>query len=205
MKIVGLTGAAGAGKDTAAGYALAWCERNGIEAERVAFADPLKVSAARALGFEGTAQECVALCNELKQPNVEIHVIDRASKEREEELLCEGKIGGRKYLQLYGTEAHRDVFGENFWVEVTERRLAEMAGAVDVVFLTDPRFENEAQMIHKHEGEIWEIVRPGLEKVEAHASEEGLPDGAIEFQLVNAGDLVDLQNLVEAACESNIA
>lgn len=204
MKIIGLTGAAGSGKDTACGFALEWCREKGIRAERFAFADALKVSAARALGFDGDREECVNLCNELKQPHVELHVVDRAAGEREDELLCEGKITGREFLQFYGTEAHRDVFGTEFWVETLEGYLAEAAGAVQVAFITDARFPNEAQMVHKHDGEVWEVVRPGQETVEAHASEAGLPDGAIEFQIRNDGSLEDLRTLIHSVCESNL-
>jgi hypothetical protein len=209
MKIIGLTGKAGAGKDTAAQFALDWCKRNGFAAERLAFADPLKVSASRALGFQGASwlgspeetAECVAFCNELKQTGTDIQVIRRGPDSCE----LEHSLSGREYLQFFGTEGHRDVFGQEFWVEVTERKLAEMAWAVDVVFITDTRFENEAQMVHHHEGEVWEIVRPELESSsDTHASEAGLSDDAIEFQLINSGDLADLQSLVELACEANL-
>lgn len=201
MKIVGFCGKMGAGKDTAAQFAIEWCRRQGLNAERMAFADPLKRSAAAALGYEQNGPEeptPVDICNRLKQSDVKIVVYTGYGSERYAELT------GREYLQRYGTEAHRDVFGPNFWVDVTERKLAEMSGAVDVVFLTDPRFGSEAKMIRHHEGEIWEVVRPDLESTDTHSSEAGLPDGAIEFQIINAGDLTDLQNLVESVCESNL-
>lgn len=207
MKIIGLTGAAGSGKDTACGFALEWCEEQGINAERLAFADPLKVSAAAAFGI--APDDALDFCNWLKQPGVFV------SAERLEGSAgdvpgvagsnIKGKrVTGRQLLQFYGTEAHRDVFGTNFWVEVTERKIGERAGIVDVVFVTDARFPNEAQMVHRHSGEVWEVVRPGQETVEAHASEAGLPDGAIEFQIKNDGSLEDLRGLIRSVCESNL-
>lgn len=221
MRIIGLTGAAGAGKDTVCGFALEWCEEEGLRAERLAFADPLKRSAAAALGFATGGEtgrpvsEAVEFCNDIKQPGVEVVVVQYGEEEIPDAGIPGGakqltsevltKITGREFLQFYGTEAHRDVFGPEFWVEVTERKLAERAGSdLDVVFLTDPRFANEARMIHKHEGEVWEVVRPGQTKVEAHASEAGLPEGAIEFQIVNDGSLDDLRALVRAVCDSNL-
>lgn len=214
MKIIGLTGKARAGKDTAAGFILTWCVLNGLTADRVAFADPLKRSVAAALGFNTGGEtdhpvaDAIDLCNELKLPGVEIHIVDRAAAERDHELWCEGKISGREFLQLYGTEAHRDVFGKDFWVEVTEKKLNAMAGAVDVAVITDCRFPNEAAMVNKYDGEVWEVTRADndtlTDGLEAHASEAGVPEGAIEFQILNDGDLGDLQALINSICESNL-
>ncbi len=207
MKIIGLTGAAGSGKDTACEFALEWCREKGIRAERFAFADALKVSAARSLGFEGDCEECVAFCNELKQPNKRILVLEKIVPDTSLEPPYEdvwAALSGREFLQFYGTEAHRDVFGKEFWVETLEGYLAEAAGAVQVAFITDARFPNEAAMVNKHEGEVWEVVRPGQETVEAHASEAGLPEGAIEFQIRNDGSLEDLRTLIRSVCESNL-
>jgi hypothetical protein len=59
-------------------------------------------------------------------------------------------------------------------------------------------------MINKHGGEIWEVVRPQQSKSEAHASEAGLPDGAIEFQIHNVSSLDVLRVLVRSVCEANL-
>ena len=209
MKIIGLSGAAGSGKDTVCGFALEWCEENGLKAERLAFADPLKVSAAACFGYPPS--KALEFCNWLKQPGV---FVTAERQEGDGDLPLEvaeahgikGKrVSGRQFLQFFGTEGHRDVFGSEFWVEVTERKLAERAGTdLDVVFLTDPRFPNESAMIHKHDGEIWEVVRPQQSTAEEHASEAGLPEGAIEFQIHNVSSLDALRVLVRSVCEHNL-
>jgi hypothetical protein len=208
MKIIGLTGAAGSGKDTVCEFALEWCEEHGLKAERLAFADPLKISAAACFGY--APSRALEFCSWLKQPGVFV------TAERLEGSAGDvpgaaasgikgQRVSGRRFLQLYGTEAHRDAFGSEFWVEVTERKLAERAGTdLDVIFLTDPRFPNEAQMIHKHDGEIWEVVRPGQSKVEAHASEAGLPEGAIEFCIYNDETLDSLRATIHSVCEEKL-
>lgn len=205
MKIIGLTGKAGSGKDTVAQLALEWCEENDINAERAAFADPLKLSAARALGASKTVtqEQAVQFCNELKESG-------RIKVELPTEPLDpirEYEISGREYLQWYGTEAHRDVFGTEFWVNATmeplDNRFRELR-APDVVFITDCRFPNEAAAVNERSGEVWEVVRPGVAAVAAHSSEAGLPEGAIEFQINNDGDLDDLRSLVRSICESNL-
>lgn len=206
MKIIGLTGKAGAGKDTACQYILDWCDRNGIEARRDAYADRLKLSAARSLGLTvgEPLEKAVQFCNELKTHGSITVTLDPKFPHREY------TISGREFLQWYGTEAHRDVFGESFWVDAVFRAI----DWPDVLVITDVRFDNEARAILNGDdptgeggwlGEVWEVARPDAEEVAAHSSEDGLSEGLIEFELLNTGDLVDLQNLVEAACESNIA
>lgn len=214
MKIIALAGEARAGKDTAAGIILEWCEEHNLNAVRVAFADPLKVSAARALGFNGTDEDCVDFCNDLKQSGVSIHLHVPNASELGPRQISQKLVTGREYLQLYGTESHRDVFGTDFWVEVTERKIdaldarAELGAEVDVVIITDCRFPNEAKMVNSRDGEVWEVTRPDnttlTDGLEAHRSETGLPDGAIEFQIANDGSLEDLWLLVRSVCEHNL-
>lgn len=224
MKIIGLSGVARSGKDTASGFALEWCAAEGYKAERVALADPLKVSAARALGFQGASTlgspeetaECVAFCNTLKQPDVTIHVslfhpgsTGPEPEPPEWEPLTE--ITGRQFLQFYGTEAHRDVFGEDFWTNVTRKILVEKeAAGIDIVFITDVRFPDEARFVYSEDdwdGEVWAVERPGAglsNGLEAHASEAGLPPEQIALVIDNAGKLEDLRDQVRLVCEDRL-
>lgn len=207
MKIIGLSGAAGSGKDTVCGFALEWCEENNLKAERLAFADPLKISVAACFGIP--PHEAIEWCNWLKQPGVFVTAESLEGGNgipgHVDSNISSRWVSGRQLLQFFGTEGHRDVFGSEFWVEVMERKLAERNGTdLDVVFLTDTRFPNEAAMINKHGGEIWEVVRPQQGAVEAHASEAGLPEGAIEFQIHNVSSLDALRVLVCSVCESNL-
>lgn len=217
MKIIGLTGAAGSGKDTACGFALAWCEAHGLNAERAAFADPLKVSAARALGFQGASElyspeevaECVAFCNEIKQPDVTVRVEKYippycGSEPVPPEYIPITEISGRQFLQFYGTEAHRDVFGQSFWTDVTAKYLDEReAEGVDVAFIADTRFPNEGQFVADL-GEVWSVERPLETKVEAHSSEIPLPDALIARLINNTGSLDDLRDQVRLVCEERL-
>lgn len=216
-KIIGLAGAAGSGKDTACGIALEWCRDVGIVAERVAFADPLKVSAARALGFQGASAlgspeetaECVAFCNDLKQSGVTIRVDlchpGTGWPEPEPpsyEPLAE--LSGRQFLQFYGTEAHRDVFGETFWSDALLNviKQKEQEG-VDVVFITDTRFENEGALVASL-GEVWRVNRPLEATVEAHASETPLCDELVAVEINNSGTLDSLRATIHSLCEEKL-
>lgn len=212
MKVIGLTGPAGGGKDTVCGFALEWCKEHNISAARFAFADVLKRSAASALGFHTggdtgrSVAEAIELCNKIKQPGVRVQVyqttFDPEDPPTDEDIA---NISGREFLQFYGTEAHRDVFGKEFWVDAMERKLSTAAGNVEVCFLTDTRFLNEAAMVYRHEGHVWHITRPEVEgAVEAHASEAGLPVKRSDVRINNHGTLEDLRAVVGSTCEDRL-
>lgn len=62
----------------------------------------------------------------------------------------------REALQKMGTEVGRDVFHQDFWVLQMENRLRF---SDDPVVITDVRFPNEIDWIHKMGGKIYEIQR----------------------------------------------
>jgi len=175
---------------------MKWCEENDLSAVRMAFGDLLKESAAACFGIP--ANEAIEWCDWLKRPGVFV----TAQRKEGADDLVERRVSGRQFLQFYGTEAHRDVFGDHFWADAVDRATYDLEA--DVVFLTDVRFDNEANLVHRHGGEVWEVVRPGLSAVEAHASEGGVPEGAIEFQIVNDGGLEDLRSLICSVCNHNL-
>lgn len=198
MQVIGLTGAAGAGKDTTAQFALEWCKENGLAAKRRAFADALKTSAAACFGVP--ADKAIEFCDWLKRPGVFV-----TAEELEGGGGAQTRVSGRRFLQFYGTEGHRDVFGSEFWVDIMESFLEEDGVlGVDVVFLSDPRFENEADMIRHHDGQLWHIERTAAPAVEPHASEDGLILSRNDSVIANVGDLQDLRTMVHSLCEQKI-
>jgi hypothetical protein len=123
--LLGLNGRRGAGKDTAFGFLGDWAAERGVSARRRGFADSLKLSFARIFIPDISLEEAIMWCDELKMDRD----LDRT---REPALLTirwgntdqhgtistiQHQINGRQALQRYGTEAHRDVFDENFWVD----------------------------------------------------------------------------------------
>jgi hypothetical protein len=202
MRLIGLSGAARAGKDTTGHFIQVWGDRQGFTVERHSFAAKLKVSAARALGQAelDDDSEAIAFCEYLKRGGV-IAIYDEDGSELR-------TISGREFLQLYGTEAHRDVFGSDFWVEALlaplDARVRELS-APSIAVITDARFPNEAEAIRARGGEIWEVVREDNPDaltggLEAHVSEVGLPETLIDRTIVNDGDLAALEREVGIAC-----
>lgn len=204
--LIGLHGRAQAGKDTAANFIESWAMEQKKPFSRKSFAEPLKVSAARALGFEGEPFECVEFCNDLKfAARVKIEWDnDALAKSVSPTTSWEGwEISGREYLQLFGTEAHRDVFGMNFWVDVC---LPDgNYDGPEIAVVTDVRFPNEAERIHDLGGEVWQVVRPSLgEASDAHASEVPLPYEQVDHVIINDRDLDHFADLVKSLMERKV-
>jgi hypothetical protein len=176
--LIGLHGKAKHGKDTSCNLLREYVAAldPGLATRRGTFADRLKLSAAAALGFKGTVEEAVAFCERLKQPEVGIQVIEYGE-------IISRTLTGREYLQYYGTEAHRDVFDQGFWVKA----VMDAYRSEELLIITDVRFPNEADAIRTRGGEVWHIIRPELEEIaeSAHASEQVLPPELIDRTIYN--------------------
>ena len=172
--VVGVTGAAGAGKGTVASM-LGWHE--------VSFADPLYDMISTMTGYS---------VEQLK---------DRQFKEQVIPWL--GK-SPRQLLQTLGTDWGRDIVAKDVWRKIGARRIrgAQFLG-VPCVVVPDVRFDDEADLIHdEFGGFIWEVTRPGAQTCVGHVSESGLSRNRIDRTLVNAGTLDEFREVVQAAAAS---
>lgn len=211
-RLIGLSGRAFSGKDTTADYIGEWCAEQNITFAKRAFATPLKVSAAHALGVFDNEIE---FCNELKQEGSWIQVRHTTPHSGPNTPLQ--KLTGREYLQYYGTEAHREVFGYNFWVDALlpadsaypgeepwrknftwEAEDQSCGGWADVCVVTDVRFDNEAQRINDLGGEVWEILRD-TKGSSSHASETPLMGEYIDMTIDNNSTIDQLKESVFSA------
>lgn len=98
----------------------------------------------------------------------------------------------RRLLQRLGTEAGRDLLGENIWINVT---LAKRNSNKAVV--TDLRFLNEALAIRGLDGKLIRVSRPGVLAVNNHYSETALDDFEFDHLIENDGSLEDLKKKVD--------
>lgn len=174
--LIGLTGYAGAGKDTAAAYLI---EHYGFE--RRAFADKL-----RELAYE--QDPWLTSCG-LR------YAVDSVGWDRAKR----GDSQIREYLQDAG-QAHRKVFGKDFWVDQVLPSTLGVPGWLRRarIVVTDCRYPNEARRIRSLGGVIVRITRSDVGPVNDHASEQPL---AAEHVFVNVtGDpghlYVQLRNLI---------
>lgn len=188
--LVGLHGKAGSGKDTVYEYIAEWAEQNGRSARRDAFADRLKISAARALGFKENEIEWM---NDLKQEGSMVIV----QIPEQHGYHVNHEITGREYLQYYGTEAHRDVFDPEFWVNAVLPPKEDD----DILVITDVRFPNEGTAIREAGGQVWQIIRDGS-GAGNHASETPLDDSLVDVVIPNDRTLENLRDMTFDLCET---
>lgn len=171
-KLIGITGYAGSGKDTIAGFLDGY--------KRLAFADSLKYIC---MGLFGLKYEEVF--GELKDT-----VLDRKPFKKD--------MTPRKILQYFGTEIVRNQFGnliekpENYWINLIEKIITDNPETSYVV--TDVRFNNEVEFIKNLGGTIVEVKRPGIEPCNKHPSESGVK--GVDIVIDNDGTLEDLKSKV---------
>ena len=170
MKLIGLTGPAGAGKDLVASMIPG--------AHRIAFADPLYAGLAAMLDIpEGLL---------------------RARSTKEAPLVDFGR-SPRELLQTLGTEWGRKLVTPDIWLRVAFWRWEKaLAAGHSVIVVPDVRFQNEARLIHDQGGEVWLVHRPDVAPVADHQSEAGLPLRSIDRLVSNAGTVDELRRRVQA-------
>lgn len=167
--IVGLTGLAGSGKDSAGHLLAEALEARGRRTKRMAFADPIR-QALMAMGVPSS------------------YIFDRALKEHD---VPSFGASYRKLAQTLGTEWGRQLIGQDTWVRVLETRLMALQRRPDVLIITDVRMQNEADWITTRGGMLVLVERKGIAGVRPHESERGLAH--VDTVLHNDGDLNNLR------------
>jgi hypothetical protein len=93
-------------------------------------------------------------------------------------------ITGRYLLQRVGTECFREMWPE-VWVTHLLNEIEKVEG---LCVIDDVRFENEARAIREKGGLIWRLHRRGVNPLDDHISEAGLPDELVDREIsLNAG------------------
>ncbi len=190
IKIVGLVGEPGTGKDTIADFAI-----EDYGARRIGFADKiysavLAMKPIAALGFhqseEGKLMPSVVRVNDI--------VSERGWRKGKDEI-----VEVRELLQRMGTEVGRNLFGEDFWVNLALNTLRAYyqgsGGELERFVFTDLRFENEEGGLRSFANHnmadllIIRLRRPGHGTVNAHASESNYDNIRCDVLIDNDGDL----------------
>jgi len=195
MLLIGVTGQKRSGKGEVAGFVKDWAYSQRLTAEERGFSDLLKWSAYRLFKPDCTMREGIEWCNELKEKG------SVASYGLTDNWKL--PVSGREFLQSYGTEAHREVFGKDFWVDSLlplddPDKLRSNFKNATIGVISDLRFDNEAERIKELGGAIWNVERQ-LEIHDAHVSEQGIDPSLIDYRLDNSGGLTELRLKVEDA------
>lgn len=179
--LIGLTGRAGSGKDTAADHLV---REYGFE--RAAFADVLRTM------LEAMFTEVDVDYAHLYEPHLKNTPIAEL-----------GMVSARELMQTLGTEWGRRCNGPDWWLRLTERRLGLAAGGSPVhdrIVITDVRFPNEAEWIKRRGGMLVQLHRETAAPVRAHESERHFSDMRVDLTLFNNGPtLVGLHGMLDGA------
>jgi hypothetical protein len=174
MIIIGLTGPAGCGKDTAAKYL---CEKYNLGWR--AFADPLRAALNAMFGWD------------------ELNWEDREWRQKPQSIL--GGQTPRRAIQTLGTEWGRDLIDPDLWVNLTKidcEVLRELGYKGMVV--SDVRFPNEVEWI-REVGTLIHIVRDVKEKTDVHVSENGVALQLGDLQVHNTSTIDHLHGSLDLA------
>jgi len=188
MKLVGVAGRAGAGKDTVADYLV---KEYGFE--RYGFADPIKHGLCAAFG---------------------LMPFDFADRERKEQSIS--RIGGkspRQLAQWFGTEFGRNMICEDIWIRMAQFHYESLVDMVRDTFgkapvgmvVPDVRFPNEAEWVRRNGGVVWHVVRPDIKPVSAHVSEAGVAFAGGDRWVHNYGTIAELHKCIDGLMLENIA
>jgi hypothetical protein len=163
--IIGLTGLAGSGKSEVANVL-----RELGEFRRVAFADPLK-SMLAAVGFT----------------HAQLYGDEKATPIPEL-----GGVTPRHAMQQLGTEWGRNLIHPEIWITLWKKQAEGMLERAHHVVADDVRFPNEVAAIKALGGQVWRIVRPGIETM-GHASETEIANLEADCVIHNNANLHQLR------------
>ena len=172
--LVGLTGYAGAGKDTAAAGLIAdgW--------KRMSFAEPIRQML---LVLNPLIQEDLLTTHRLKD------LVNTYGWDETKRTFPEV----RRLLQVMGTEVGRQMIDEDLWTILAEKEWSANTKAGFNTVVTDLRFINEANALQVDGGIIVRIHRLGVEPARGHVSDTSVDLIRPDYEIVNNGSPEDLQ------------
>jgi hypothetical protein len=185
-RVIGITGLAGAGKDTLADYLV---KEHGYT--KYSLASPIKQLLNERFGW--TDEEW----------------LDREWKETPHRRCGYGvrrnqgwigkveEFSPRSWAQWLGTDVGRTIGGEDVWVNL----MRKFSWTVDKLVVSDVRFDNEANAIHNLGGKVIKIDRVLAVPVRAHASEMGVSSQLIDAFVWNDGTIDRLTETAVNALE----
>lgn len=176
--IIGVNGVAGAGKDTISNMVKFSLEQDhNLKVQCFAFADNLKKAASIIFN---------------------VPIDDFFDRNRKEQQIPYWGMSPRQMAQQLGTEACRKGIRDDIWIKSLESSIIH--SAVDIAFITDVRFDNEAQFVMNFgagmtegchltscSGIVVNIFRNDqvLIKDSAHASENGIDKKYVTHEIEN--------------------
>lgn len=180
MKIIALTGAKGAGKDTVAKYITKLCDRH--EVTHLAFADPIKKMVQHIFGLN----------------NITTEDYDYFKR-----TLLTFELPGKSPQAVDGRHVVREIgmmmrgYDEKQFTSYVESQFntPRLSSSQSIFVVTDLRFDNEYVMLKRYGATIVKITRPGYQ-YDGHITERGFDDHLVDYSIENNGSLIDLKTQV---------
>lgn len=134
--------------------------------------------------------EIVSFAGRLKQISSLLTGLDVRIFENKKDLYLHGwGMTIREFLQKLGTDAIRNHFHEDTWVNAL---LADYHQS-DKWLITDVRFPNEANAIKQYGGKVIRINRDGIEPARGHSSETALDEYQFDYVIDNNSTVEELK------------
>ncbi len=196
--LIGLTGAAGSGKDSVAGIMVL---EHGFQ--QIAFADALYEEVSTAFNV---SVEFLKNRNTKERQAFRLSMRNCTDAEFVRTIMRMHGISllmrrfwrwqprsPRQILQWWGTD-YRRARCEAYWIDKVCDRLMLTPNTHWVI--TDVRFPNEADLVREFGGQLGLVLRPGVEPVANHVSEAFWQTCNPDIVIRNDGTLEGLQNTV---------
>jgi len=208
--IIGFVGFIGSGKDTAADYLV-----NFHGFRRDSFANTLKDAVAAVFGWDRTLLE-----GRTKEAREWREQVDPWWSDR----LDIPTLTPRWVLQHWGTEVCRQGFHDDIWIASLENK---MRRTTDNIVISDVRFPNEINAIHRAGGKVvrvirgpdpewyqdawnmnqgpnnmnWAVSKMKMDRLKIHTSETAWVGKNIDLEIDNNGTINDLFNQIKNLVE----
>lgn len=173
--LLGITGKLQSGKDST----FKIIKELKPEAEKISFAEKLKESAAAVLNIDLESLEYLKNEEKIRYTPMVIGWGGGPLPYKSRSFNI------REFLQRYGTEAHRNIFGEDFWVDQSLPDNLDHENRFLVV--TDMRFPNEVDRVIELGGYTVRVNRVTETAHGDHDSEQDIADELIDWDLDNTG------------------
>jgi len=170
MRIIGIAGAAGSGKDTAAQL----IKDHSSNSILYSLASPLKESASILFGID-----------------IE-DFYDRIAKEKINDVW---KLTPRQLLIKMGTDFGRNVINKDIFIIRAQVEINKhFSENFDYFIIPDIRFDNEAEFVKDNDGIIIKLDRNNRDVVQLdHETEYGISDDLVDIYINNNSSILDLE------------
>lgn len=177
MVLIGFLGRKGSGKDTASDYLV-----NRYKFKKISFAEPIKEGCRELFGFND----------------------DQLYGNKKEDIDEFWNTSPRKIFQYLGTDIFRKDINKiipniqnNFWVKSFEKKYMKLFTSESLYVVSDVRFENEIDLIHKYCGYIVKINRSNANNDDQHSSEKEIDNLKGDYYINNNSSLDDLYKTID--------